>query len=116
MPRQRRTRAQVPLPRRVVRGSRTGRPLMAAFDLLGHRWTLRILWELRSGPLGFRALQHACDDLSPTLLNGRLRELKSAALVVSGEGGYTLTRVGRRLLEALAPLNDWAELWSKAVR
>ena len=30
-----------------VRGSRTGRPIMALLDLLGRRWTLRILWELR---------------------------------------------------------------------
>jgi len=36
----------VPRPGRVVRGSATGRPLMAALDLLGRRWALRILWEL----------------------------------------------------------------------
>ena len=29
-----------------VRGSRTGRRIMALLDLLGRRWTLRILWEL----------------------------------------------------------------------
>ena len=34
----------------AVRGSRTGRPIMALLDLLGRRWTLRIIWELRDGP------------------------------------------------------------------
>ena len=31
----------------AVRGSRSGRPVMALLDLLGRRWTLRIIWELR---------------------------------------------------------------------
>ncbi len=31
-----------------VRGSKAGRPLMVALDLLGRRATLRIFWELRS--------------------------------------------------------------------
>jgi DNA-binding HxlR family transcriptional regulator len=60
--------AGTPLPRSPVRGSRTGRPIMAAFDLLGRRWALRILWELRDGPVGFGALQQRCDGLSPTVL------------------------------------------------
>ena len=34
-------------PQRRVRGSRTGRPIMALLDLFGRRWSLRILWELR---------------------------------------------------------------------
>jgi DNA-binding HxlR family transcriptional regulator len=105
----------VPLPGSVVRGSRSGRPLMAAFDLLGRRWTLRILWELRNAPLGFRALRKACDDLSPTLLNGRLGALRSAALVENLDDGYALTPLGKQLLQALRPLNDWAEHWNREV-
>ena len=49
---------------------------MALLDLMGRRWTLRILWELRDGPLRFRALQKRCDEASPTILNQRLKELK----------------------------------------
>ena len=37
--------------KRTVRGSRSGRPIMALLDLLGRRWTLRILWELREQAL-----------------------------------------------------------------
>ena len=44
--------ARLPRPGVPVRGSATGRPLMAAMDLLGRRWALRILWELRDGPRG----------------------------------------------------------------
>jgi hypothetical protein len=54
---------------RPVRGSKTGRPIMAALDLLGRRSSLRILWELRAGSaLTFRALQDAAQT-NPSLLN-----------------------------------------------
>ena len=39
----------------------SGRPIMVALDALGRRGALRLLWELRDGPLTFRALQTACD-------------------------------------------------------
>ena len=54
---------------------------MALLDLLGRRWALRILWELRDEPLRFRELQQACDGLSPSVLNTRLGELREAGIV-----------------------------------
>jgi DNA-binding HxlR family transcriptional regulator len=47
-----------PQPGKPVRGSVTGRPLMAGLDLSGRRWSLRIIWELCDGELGFRPLFH----------------------------------------------------------
>lgn len=88
---------------------------MALLDLLGRRWALRILWELREEPATFRELQARCDGLSPSVLNQRLGELREARIVESGDGGYRLTGAGRRLLAALAPLNKWAEAWGKAL-
>jgi DNA-binding HxlR family transcriptional regulator len=96
-----------------VRGSRTGRPIMVALDLLGRRAALRVLWELRGEPLTFRALQEAATT-NPALLNTRLKELRDARLVAHGEGGYQLTADGRALLEAMRPLSDWAEHWGAA--
>ena len=102
-----------PLPGRRVRGSTTGRPVMAALDLLGRRWTLRILWELRGEALVFRALRSACDDVSPTVLNARLGELRDAGIVEHVEpDGYRLTSRGRELVRALAPLVAWADRWA----
>lgn len=104
------------LPGRPVRGSTTGRPLMAAMDLLGRRWSLRVLWELRSGPLGARALLAACDGLSSSVLYERLRDLTDAALVVQRDGGdYDLTELGRALGESLQPLDAWAHRWSASL-
>ena len=68
--------------KRSVRGSRSGRPVMALLDLLGRRWTLRIVWELRDDRrLTSRALRSACDEASPTILQTRLTELREAGLV-----------------------------------
>src|SRR5512147_2021167 len=86
-----------------VRGSRTGRPIMAALDLLGRRSALRILWELRDGrPITFRLLQEAAET-NPALLNTRLAELRDARLVDHQGEGYLLTALGQDLLSALRP-------------
>ncbi len=90
--------ASKPMPGRPVRGSATGRPIMAILDLLGRRWTLRIGWELREGPLPFRELQRRCGMPSPNILTTRLRESTDARLIEkSSEGLYGLTRRGRAL-------------------
>jgi DNA-binding HxlR family transcriptional regulator len=101
-------------PGRPVRGSTTGRPLMAALDLLGRRWALRILWELRDGPVGARALRERCDGMSSSVLYERLRELAGAGLVERDEADrYRLTRQGASLGAAIEPLDRWARSWAR---
>lgn len=95
----------------------TGRPIMALLDLLGRRWTLRILWELRDEPLTFRALQQACGNLSPSVLNDRLRELRGAGILELREPeGYAPTAIGKDLGEILVPLDNWAKRWARQTR
>jgi DNA-binding HxlR family transcriptional regulator len=106
-------RTSIPAPGARVRGSRTGRPVMALLDLLGRRWVLRILWELRDErAASFRELQSRCDEVSSSVLNQRLRELRGAGIVAAGEhGGYQVTDEGRELLRALRGLDVWASRW-----
>jgi DNA-binding HxlR family transcriptional regulator len=100
----------------AVRGSRTGRPIMVLLDLLGRRWSLRILWELRTERLTSRALRTACDEASPTVLQARLSELREAGFVtLADEGGYGLTPLGRELSENVLPLHRFAERWHKQI-
>ena len=111
------TKAQGPRPGRPARGTRTGRPLLVAFDLLGRRWALRVLWELRDEHLGFRALQERCEDMSSSVLRDRLAELGGAGLLETDDAGhYGLSRHGHSLLEALKPLSSWAEAWGTGTR
>jgi len=106
--------ARIPRPGRPVRGSTTGRPIMALLDLLGQRWTLRVIWELRGAPLTFRGLQEACGGISPSVLNGRLKALRESGLMESSEGeGYTLTPRGRELLEVFQPVVEWSKRWAR---
>ena len=105
------------LPGQPVRGSRAGRPVMALLDLLGRRWALRVLWELRDGrSLTFRELRARCGEVSSSVLNDRLRELREATIVATRPGGgYLLTADGEDLLGVLLPLDAWANRWAKQV-
>jgi DNA-binding HxlR family transcriptional regulator len=86
---------------------------MALLDLLGRRWALRLLWELRDGDaLTFRELQSHCGNVSSSVLNERLRELRDAGVITQGPGGYLLTAEGEKLIVALAPLDAWANEWA----
>ena len=87
---------------------------MAALDLLGRRWALRMLWELREGPIGARALRDRCDGMSPSVLYERLRELIESGLVErDSDQRYALTPIGHALGAALQPLDAWSVAWSK---
>lgn len=109
--------AQGPRPGRPARGTRSGRPLLVAFDLLGRRWALRVLWELREEHLGFRALQERCEGMSSSVLRDRLAELVGAGLLETDDAGhYGLSGHGHTLLEALKPLASWAEDWGAGTR
>ncbi|WP_181774338.1 winged helix-turn-helix transcriptional regulator [Amycolatopsis pittospori] len=105
----------IPRPGIPVRGSETGRPLMAALDLLGRRWTLRVIWELRQGRVGFRELQRRCERMSSSVLSTRLGELTEARIVDATDDGYHLTPLGEDLLNALHPLENWGLAWEKTL-
>ena len=86
---------------------------MALLDLLGRRWALRVLWELRAQTLSFRELQTRCDSISPSVLNVRLTELRDSGIVELSDQGYRLTTEGSELLATLAPISQWAKRWAK---
>ena len=108
---------KIPLPGEPVRGSRSGAPIMALFDLLGRRWAMGVLWVLcEGGPASFRALQERCETISPSVLNRRLQELQSAGFVEKSDQGYMATTLGRRVHEKLVPLGAIAKSWSTKIR
>lgn len=106
---------RIPIPGKPVRGSKTGSPIMAIFDLLGRRWAMGIVWNLSSGPTTFRALQNACESISPSILNNRLKELREARLVERSLDGYQLTSRGHELFNLLQPFCAWSREWAKEI-
>lgn len=91
------------------------RPVMELLDLLGRRWTLRVVWELRDASgLTFRELRARCDDVSSSVLADRVRELTDAGILERDDDGYVLTSRGRELLTLLLPLDEWARRWRRS--
>lgn len=102
-----------PTPGKPVRGSKTGQPIMVIFDLLGRSWAMGIIWHLDNKPSTFRKLQEYCENISPTTLNKRLKELTSAKLIERTINGYALTKQGEELFQLLYPLGKWAKNWAE---
>jgi DNA-binding HxlR family transcriptional regulator len=89
---------------------------MATLDLFGRRWNLRIIWELQHGPVGFRALQQRCDNMSSSVLRQRLTELLDVRLVAQRpDTTYSLTELGRSAYQALRPLIRWSDQWASSM-
>ena len=95
------------------RAAPTRRPLSVLLELLGRRWALRLLWELRDGALSFSDLRRASGGLSQSVQTVRLAELRSAGLVtVAPDRCYALTPSGRQLVEQMGSLDRWADGWA----
>jgi DNA-binding HxlR family transcriptional regulator len=83
-------------------------PINDLLELLGRRWALRVLWELRGGPLAYRPLRGACGGISTSVLSQRLRELRDAGIVELHDRRYALSDTGAELGDLLVALDAWA--------
>jgi DNA-binding HxlR family transcriptional regulator len=78
-------------------------------DLLGRRWSLRVVWELRRDALSFSELREHT-GISPSVLSTRLRELEQLGVLRRDRARrYGLSGSGRELARLLYELNRWAE-------
>ena len=85
------------------------RRVEAALDLLGRRWALRLVWELRRSTLTFSELRRRT-GISPSVLSARLEELGRGGVIERDPGRrYRLSGPGRELARILYELNRWAE-------
>jgi DNA-binding HxlR family transcriptional regulator len=85
------------------------RPVIDILELLGRRWSLRLVWELRRDALGFSELRGRT-RISSSVLAQRLRELAAVGIVERDHARrYRLSAAGRELTRVLYELNRWAE-------
>jgi DNA-binding HxlR family transcriptional regulator len=85
------------------------RPVEEALELLGRRWLLRLVWELRRSALSFSELRRRT-AISPSVLSARLAELRDAGVLERDDlRRYWLSGRGRELARILYDLNRWAE-------
>lgn len=86
----------------------------AGIDVVGGKWKVLILWELKAGPMRFGELKRALAGVSEKMLIQHLRELerdevvhREVAHAVPPRVDYSLTEYGVALNEALGPLGAW---------
>lgn len=85
------------------------RAVESILDLLGRRWALRLVWELRRNALSFSDLRERT-GISPSVLSARLGELLDAGVLERDlVRRYRLSGHGRELARILYDLNRWAE-------
>jgi DNA-binding HxlR family transcriptional regulator len=97
-------------------------PIVRFNALVAGRHKLRILWELRSGPRRYSAIQRGLvaamggGRITPRILSRELRELTQSGLIsrkqfpgVPPRVEYTLVDEGRALLGVMRAICRWGE-------
>ncbi len=92
-------------------------PIRQVLDRVGDKWSTLILMLLDDKPIRFSALRRAIPDISQRMLTQTLRNLQSDGLVarrvfptIPPAVEYSLTPLGRSLLEPLLALCKWADI------
>lgn len=98
-------------------------PIRDILDCIGDRWSVLVLATLRTETLRFTALRRAIGDISPRMLAQTVRTLERDGYVrrkvyptIPPKVEYSLTPLGRSLLQRLDPLVDWASAHHNDVR
>lgn len=93
-----------------------GCPSRLILDRIADKWTALIIQILARGTLRYSALQREIGDISQKMLTQTLRSLERDGLVrrkvyevASPKVEYTLTSLGRTLIEPLQGLCRWTE-------
>ena len=92
-------------------------PSWAVLNLIGARWVPTVLNALDAGPMRFTELEKAVERVTAKALTETLRTLEHDGSVDRAETPsatppkveYSLTPLGRSLVEVLTPVREWAE-------
>lgn len=89
-------------------------PIAHALDLIGERWALLVVRELRLGPRRYADLQAALPGIGPSVLTQRLRDLEEVGVLrrqtlppPAASKIYELTEWGAELEPVFAALRVW---------
>jgi DNA-binding HxlR family transcriptional regulator len=92
-------------------------PTRLVLDRIGDKWTGLIVLLLSDGPMRFSHLRRDLGRIAPKVLTESLRRMERDGLVtreifaeVPPRVEYTLTDLGRSLIEPIALIGDWAEI------
>ena len=96
-------------------------PVATAIDIIGGKWKVIILYQLRGRTLRFGELRKSIPKITQKMLTQQLRELEKNKLVdrrvyaeVPPKVEYTSTELAEKLNPALDMLCDWGAEYQKA--
>ena len=86
------------------------------FDIIGAKWKILIIWELRENEKRFREIQKSIVKITDKMLTKQLRELEIAELIsrkvypeVPPRVEYSLTLLGKSILPVIEMLEEWGK-------
>lgn len=89
-----------------------------AIEMLGKKWTGKILRVLCNGPTSFSKIARSVSDLSDRVLSERLKDLEQRGIVerrvtpsIPVKIEYSLTPKGHDFQQVLDALQRWADRW-----
>ena len=93
-------------------------PVETTLLLIGSKWKVLILRDLRSGPLRFTELRNSVHGISQKVLSSSLRAMEADGLIwrrayaeVPPRVEYGLTELGASLAPVLDSLRDWGDAY-----
>ncbi|PHS70639.1 MAG: HxlR family transcriptional regulator [Methylophaga sp.] len=96
-------------------------PVTTAIDVIGGKWKVIILYQLRGKTLRFGELKRSIPRITQKMLTHQLRELEADKLItrhvyaeVPPKVEYTSTDLAERLNPALDLLCEWGSEYQKA--
>jgi len=95
-------------------------PVARALDVVGERWSLLILRDLRrQGPLRFQQIEASLPGVAPNTLSARLKALEAQGVIATRlyarhppRYEYFLTQKGHSLAPVLKALRAWGERYN----
>jgi DNA-binding HxlR family transcriptional regulator len=96
-------------------------PVTAFQKMISGKYKLRILWDLKGGPLRYGEVKsgllrgvEGSPEISPRVLSRELKALAASGLITRKDHGvvppkveYRLTRVGRTLIPVIGEIRKW---------
>lgn len=90
----------------------------AAADILGKKWTGRIIRVLLGGPKRFKEIKEQIPEMSDKMLTDRMKELETQNIInrnvypeMPVRIEYDLTEKGRELQPVIESIQKWGEEW-----
>ncbi len=97
-------------------------PVETTLTLIGDKWKVLILRDLRPGTKRFGELRRSVGQVSQKVLTAQLRQMEESGLVarkvyaeVPPRVEYSLTELGHSMFPILDAMQDWGESYKRSL-